>query len=98
MRAKELKAFDPLHCVTLSTATLSPVVHHQLLRCVDVEREVIFLARLHRGLSPPPWVDCLIVVGNILHPYVATPYLFYKLSPGLSVSSLSQENGSVEVN
>jgi hypothetical protein len=42
---------------------LSPEVHDQLLRFVDLEGEVIFLAPLRQGPHLLP-VSCLVIVGN----------------------------------
>ena len=61
MHAEELEAFDLLHRGSLSL--LSPVVHDQLLRFVDIDGEVIFLAPLHQGTHLLP-VSCLVSAGN----------------------------------
>jgi hypothetical protein len=38
-------------------------VHDQLLRFVDIERDIIFLSQIHQGPHLLP-VGCLIIVGN----------------------------------
>jgi hypothetical protein len=66
--AEELEAFHLLHCgpsmwmVGDGLRLLSPEVHDQLLRFVDIEGEVIFLAQLSQG--PHLLVGCLVIVGN----------------------------------
>ncbi|KAK6299546.1 hypothetical protein J4Q44_G00295790 [Coregonus suidteri] len=65
--AEELEAFYLLHCGPVDVdggvlSLLSPEVHDQLLRFVDVEGEVIFLAPLRQGPHLLP-VGCLVIVG-----------------------------------
>ena len=52
VHAKELEAFHPLHSLSMDGCVLpllSPKVHNQLLRFVDFEGEVIFLAPHSQG-------------------------------------------------
>ncbi len=68
VNAEELKAVNPLHrclvdgdgCVF---SALSPVIHHQLLGLVDVEREVVLLTPFSQGTHLLS-VGCLIDVGD----------------------------------
>ena len=65
VHADQLEAFDPLLCGPIDVdggvlSLRSPVVHDQLLRFVDFEGELIFLAP---GIHLLP-VGCLVIVGN----------------------------------
>uniref|UniRef100_A0AAZ3S415 Uncharacterized protein n=1 Tax=Oncorhynchus tshawytscha TaxID=74940 RepID=A0AAZ3S415_ONCTS len=62
------EAFHLLHCSRVDVDTgvlhlLFPEVHDQLLRFVDIEGDVIFLAPVRQGPHLLP-VGCLIIVGN----------------------------------
>ncbi len=67
VNAEELKAVNPLHrCLVDGDgyvfSALSPVIHHQLLGLVDVEREVVLLTPFSQGTHLLS-VGRLIVVG-----------------------------------